>query len=1103
MNTINETYINALLADASYVKLRNDTELLSADAQKAALAARLTQPQADFITANFIVKNQELSPTGGFDAVVWQGKADTAYAGKTYVSMRGTQGGQDIADDISLAVDGVPSKQIVSMVNWWLRETAPAGQIVKQIKWDSPTVLAYSLDTNTTVIGTGVLADVTSIEQVNGHSLGGYLSTAFVRLFGNAWNVGHTTTFNSAGFNNLPGTSASIAQVYTKIQSLIGTSLGRNTFNDLAQQDNFYAQNGPNVTTHDSPVGFTQYGKRTALFQEDLLGNIGGVNGVDPITNHYMYKQTDLLALGAALEKLDPNLTFDTLNALIKAGSTDMKASYEGVLDGLRKTILGQFNIASTDIGDVGNNADSRVNFHQNLATLQDSHYFQLLEAPAQTFVPGQAALQSKVTIRATAGYTELANKAKTNFSDFLALYNLSPLVLESSATNSATLDATLGANQNTLLLNAWMSDYALRANGKPPKTFTDDYLNDRQDMLQALQLANIHDDFNLNGEIILSGQTPGPTVVYQDTDVFGKVTTITMMGSTPLETAQHIIFGSDKRTSGTASKPVITGSAQADRIYGGFGDDVFKGNNGNDTLIGGTGFDTYAFGSAALIKATPAGSAATDFGNDKIYDTDGLGKITIDGQTITGGSHITPYLNRLYPEIAMPTQWAQTYYTDNEQVMMQIMNDNDPASTTGKTLWIVRVTDRADIWFRGTILMGTITVKNFDVIKAKTDQYLGIHLGDEMRPAISCKFSLAKALLPFGIASRRDPLMLDLNGDGIINHVGLEQSNTFFDHLANGIRSQTGWVDKGDGILVLDGGLNGQANGSIDNGSELFGDHFVKANGQLAKDGFDALASLDSNADGYVDAQDSAFARLKVWVDANGDGISQDGELRSLANAYVDTAGNPTGVGITRFNVTPSSTVSTNTANGNQTASAGSFVTSTGAVGVTSTGTMQDINLAHNNFYSQFTTDIPLTTQAQTLAYADGAGYVRSTQEAASLQTAQGAAFAAALQRFSTLSTRSAQMAAVDELLLSWAATSGMATLGERIAAYNNANPANLTAGTAANPSYQGLQWAQSQALANQITILEAFNGQYLYELDGVNGVNIAANEAQFAQCA
>jgi hypothetical protein len=78
--------------------------------------------------------------------------------------------------------------------------------------------------------------------------------------------------------------------------------------------------------------------------------------------------------------------------------------------------------------------------------------------------------------------------------------------------------------------------------------------------------------------------------------------------------------------------------------------------------------------------------------------------------------------------------------------------------------------------------------------------------------------------------------------------------------------------------------------------------------------------ASLDTNADGYVDAADAQFAQLKVWVDANGDGISQAGELRSLAAATTNAAGTP--VGITRFNVTPSAVTTTNTANGNQTAS-------------------------------------------------------------------------------------------------------------------------------------------------------------------------------------
>ena len=73
MNTITETYINALLADAAYVNLHNIDlatgktlpTLLSDSEQKAVIALRMTQPQADFITSNFEVVNQELSATGG------------------------------------------------------------------------------------------------------------------------------------------------------------------------------------------------------------------------------------------------------------------------------------------------------------------------------------------------------------------------------------------------------------------------------------------------------------------------------------------------------------------------------------------------------------------------------------------------------------------------------------------------------------------------------------------------------------------------------------------------------------------------------------------------------------------------------------------------------------------------------------------------------------------------------------------------------------------------------------------------------------------------------------------------------------------------------
>lgn len=39
---------------------------------------------------------------------------------------------------------------------------------------------------------------------------------------------------------------------------------------------------------------------------------------------------------------------------------------------------------------------------------------------------------------------------------------------------------------------------------------------------------------------------------------------------------------------------------------------------------------------------------------------------------------------------------------------------------------------------------------------------------------------------------------------------------------------------------------------------------------------------------DGVIDAQDEAYAQLRVWRDANQDGISQPGELKTLAESGV-----------------------------------------------------------------------------------------------------------------------------------------------------------------------------------------------------------------------
>jgi hypothetical protein len=133
-----------------------------------------------------------------------------------------------------------------------------------------------------------------------------------------------------------------------------------------------------------------------------------------------------------------------------------------------------------------------------------------------------------------------------------------------------------------------------------------------------------------------------------------------------------------------------------------------------------------------------------------------------------------------------------------------------------------------------------------------------------------------------FALTLLSSPLALDLNGDGV-HTVGIEQG-VQFDLLTTGSAQNVGWLDGQDGWLALD--LDG--NGRIDNGAELLGSNTRLADGSLARDGWQALAQHDGNADGVIDVNDEVFLDLKVWVDANSNGQTEEGELRSLADHQI-----------------------------------------------------------------------------------------------------------------------------------------------------------------------------------------------------------------------
>jgi len=125
-------------------------------------------------------------------------------------------------------------------------------------------------------------------------------------------------------------------------------------------------------------------------------------------------------------------------------------------------------------------------------------------------------------------------------------------------------------------------------------------------------------------------------------------------------------------------------------------------------------------------------------------------------------------------------------------------------------------------------------------------------------------------------------PVLLDINGNGIADvttpdYTGdhgafVREGSVGFDVAGRGRSARTEWLKPNqDGLLVLD--ANG--NGLVDSASELFGDvdGFV--------DGYAKLTLLDANHDSILTGDE--LSKLSIWIDKDGDGICQPGELSSV----------------------------------------------------------------------------------------------------------------------------------------------------------------------------------------------------------------------------
>jgi hypothetical protein len=104
------------------------------------------------------------------------------------------------------------------------------------------------------------------------------------------------------------------------------------------------------------------------------------------------------------------------------------------------------------------------------------------------------------------------------------------------------------------------------------------------------------------------------------------------------------------------------------------------------------------------------------------------------------------------------------------------------------------------------------------------------------------------------------------------------------FDIYGTGNPIQMGWTALGadNAFLALPG-----TDGLIHDGTQLFGNHTPQPQ-SATPNGFAALAVYDDpknggNGDGVIDSRDAVFSSLRLWIDANHDGISQPEELSTL----------------------------------------------------------------------------------------------------------------------------------------------------------------------------------------------------------------------------
>ncbi|WP_299820984.1 DUF5801 repeats-in-toxin domain-containing protein [uncultured Roseibium sp.] len=309
-----------------------------------------------------------------------------------------------------------------------------------------------------------------------------------------------------------------------------------------------------------------------------------------------------------------------------------------------------------------------------------------------------------------------------------------------------------------------------------------------------------------------------------------------------------------------------ILGSSGNDTIVGGAGNDIINGQEGTDSFTGNGGADQFRLvsdtGTKTIVDYTDGtdkigffDAGYTAFGSVNFSNTSG----NSTGRTLNGS------------DFSIRSSFADIRYSDDYKVVRIDQSGLTTADIQGGSAYnnalntyVIVFNDElgvGQIWF-DTNWIGTL---NRSLVATLSN----------ITSLAQLQNITASDIVVYN--SENDPIALDLNGDGVDL-----SATAAFDIDADGDLNQIGWAGPEDGLLVMD--LDGS--GKIEDGTEVFSEVF---GGESFANSLEALASLDDNGDGVIDANDAAFGNIKVWQDANSDGVTQEGELLSLVERGIE----------------------------------------------------------------------------------------------------------------------------------------------------------------------------------------------------------------------